>query len=268
MMRRLPVFSLLDCSEFDLLAYQGHPVSPPQNVIPVSPQRKTPSVANNLSANNLPAAQNAPPPISGGNVQGSNSPVDQSETFFGGQHHPWRRYFARWVDLGTGGLLLLVLLRVAAYATMPEQAERLMQALDTLDNPALDKLLASVLLCLVWLPVEAAFLSSFGGTPAKWLFGIRVARPDGSLLSFSEALKRSFLVWIQGLGFGVPLIMQIMQLFAYRRLTKTGATSWDSAANAVVFHEKWKAFRAFLCTVAVLGVLLLIGALNVPGNQR
>ncbi|MDR2366284.1 MAG: RDD family protein, partial [Zoogloeaceae bacterium] len=185
---------IVDLLAFVLRGHRGARAVPPRNTIPVSPRRQATSAANSL-----PAAQNAPPPISGG------------------QHHPWRRYFARMVDLSTTGLLLLFLLMVAAFATMPEQAERLAKALD---NP----IIAGAVLCLVWLPVDAAFLSLFGSTPAKWLFGIRVTYPGGGLLSFSEALKRACLVWIQGLGFGIPLVVIFTHLFAYRRLAKTGTT--------------------------------------------
>jgi hypothetical protein len=40
---------------------------------------------------------NAPSPVSANYVQESSSPVDQSKSFLGGKHHPWRRLFARTV---------------------------------------------------------------------------------------------------------------------------------------------------------------------------
>lgn len=42
---------------------------------------------------------NAPSPTSSDHAKESNSPVDQSKSFLGGQHHPWRRLFARTADL-------------------------------------------------------------------------------------------------------------------------------------------------------------------------
>jgi len=38
---------------------------------------------------------NAPSPASNNQAQQSTVPVDQSKSFLGGQHHPWRRLFAR-----------------------------------------------------------------------------------------------------------------------------------------------------------------------------
>ena len=87
------------------------------------------------------------------------------------------------------------------------------------------------------------------------------------MLSFSEALNRSFLVFVQGVGLGIPFVALFTQLFAYRRLAKTGTTLWDTSASAVVLHKKWGVFRAIVCTTAVFGVLILISALNAAGNR-
>lgn len=198
---------------------------------------------------------NAPSPTFDSFAQEPKSPVDQSKSFLGGQHHPWRRLFARTVDICTGGFLLFFLLIFALSATMPEQAAGFAKAIE---NP----IIASVVLYLIWLPAEAALLSRFGTTPAKWLFGIRVEHPGGDLLFFSEAMNRSFQVFVQGVGLGIPFIALFTQLFAYRRLTKTGTTLWDTAISAVVLHKKWGVLRALVCTATVFVVLILMSALD------
>ena len=202
---------------------------------------------------------NAPSPTYGDVASKPAAPVDQSKKFLGGQHHPWRRLFARTVDICTAGLVLFMLLIFAFSATMPEQAAGFAKAIE---NP----IIASVVLYLIWLPAEALLLSLFGTTPAKWLFGIRVAHPGGNLLSFAAALNRSFLVFVQGVGFGIPFVALFTQLFAYRRLTKTGTTLWDTSTTSVVLHKKWGVFRALACTAAVFSVLILMSALNAAGK--
>lgn len=192
-------------------------------------------------------------------AQKPNAPVDQSKTFLGGLHHPWRRFFARTVDICTAGFVLFLLLIFAFSATMPEQAAGFAKAIE---NP----IVASVVLYLIWLPAEALLLSLFGTSPAKWLFGIRVSHPGGDLLTFPEALNRSFLVFVQGVGFGIPFVALFTQLFAYRRLTKTGTSLWDTSSNAVVLHKKWGVLRALACSAAVFAVLILISALNATGK--
>jgi len=202
---------------------------------------------------------NAPSLVSSNYAQQSASTVDQSKRFLGGQHHPWRRFFARTVDLCTVGLVLFLVLIFAVSSTMPEQAADFVKAIE---NP----IVAGVVLSLIWLLAEAVLLALFGTTPAKWLFGIKVAHPGGGLLSFSESLNRSFLVFVQGLGFGIPFVALFTQLFAYRRLAKTGTTLWDTSTSAVVLHKKWGVFRALVCTAAVFAVLILISALNAAGK--
>ena len=202
---------------------------------------------------------NAPSPESGDVASKPAAPVDQSKKFLGGEHHPWRRLFARTVDICTAGLVLFMLLIFAFSATMPEQAAGFAKAIE---NP----IIASVVLYLIWLPAEALLLSLFGTTPAKWLFGIQVAHPGGNLLSLAAALNRSFLVFVQGVGFGIPFVALFTQLFAYRRLTKTGTTLWDTSTTSVVLHKKWGVFRALACTAAVFSVLILMSALNAAGK--
>ena len=202
---------------------------------------------------------NAPSLASGDVARESSAPVDQCKTFLGGEHHPWRRLFARTVDICTAGFVLFLLLIIAFSATMPEQAAGFVKAVE---NP----IVGSLVLYLIWLPAEAVLLSLFGTTPAKWMFGIKVAHPGGGLLSFSESLNRSFLVFVQGVGLGIPFVALFTQLFAYRRLTKTGTTLWDTSTSAAVLHKKWRVFRALACTAAVFAVLILISALNAAGK--
>ena len=171
-------------------------------------------------------------------AQETSAPVEQSNTFLGGNTHPWRRYFARMVDTWTTyfmpGFVLGFMLGDF-------------------------NLLAFLAFLVMQLFVEAGLISLFGATPAKWLFGIRVVHPDGSLLTFPEALSRSFLVFVQGLGFCIPFIAAFTQLFAYWRLTKTGTTRWDVATNAVVHHEKWDLLQTLGCIVVVLVALMIHG---------
>ena len=171
-------------------------------------------------------------------IEQSTTDVDQSRHFLGGRHHPWRRLFARMVDYYTAVIVSLPLIFTTTKAV---------------ENP----IVAYIVLYLVWLLAEALLLSLFGTTPAKWLFGIRVEHPGGNLLSFSEALNRSFLVFVQGLGFGIPFVSLFTQFFAYRRLTKTGTTLWDTSAGAVVLHKKWGVVRTLVvCTIAGFVVLI------------
>lgn len=191
----------------------------------------------------------------------SDSTIDQSKTFLGGIYHPWRRFFARTVDLTIGMLILLLAAFLVGYL-FPENVDGFVKALE---NP----ITAGILLYLLWLPVEAGFLALTGTTPAKWVFGINVVSNEGLKLSYASALKRAFLVWVQGEGFEIPLVTLFTRLFAYRRLTKSGTTLWDTSVGSVVTHKKWGVIRAtasVLIVLVALVALMIIGILNSMGN--
>ncbi len=114
-------------------------------------------------------------PLGSSNLDQPN--VDQSKAFLGGQHHPWRRMFARTVDICTAGLMLFILLIFAFSAAMPEQAAGFAKVVE---NP----IVAGIVLYLIWLPAEAVLLSLFGTTPAKWLFGIKVTHLEAACCPF------------------------------------------------------------------------------------
>ena len=198
----------------------------------------------------------------------------QSKTFPGDTVPPWRRLFARLLDLFISFclcvLLFLVLYAIPRY--MPEgvhweDLQNLRQLLGLLlfvmmivHAVLLQPVAAAIATFLLCVPMEALFLACFGTTPAKWLFGIRVVHPDGTLLSLSEAFRRALRVFAQGLGFGIPFIAPFTSLFAYWRLTKTGTTWWDAATNAVLLHKKRGVFRtlAWVCIAGVFALVLLV----------
>lgn len=87
---------------------------------------------------------------------------------------PWLRWGARVFD--NIAILLILRLVISSWPQhIPDEADRFWAM------PVL----------LLWFPVETFFLSLFGATPGKWLFGISVLHHDGSRLTFRTALYRS-----------------------------------------------------------------------------
>lgn len=185
--------------------------------------------------------------------------IEHSKAFPGGIHHPWRRFFARTVDLLTIGMLILLTVAFCVGYLFPQNVVGFVKALE---NP----ITAGIIIYLLWLPVEAAFLAMTGTTPAKWVFGISVVSNNGGKLSYATAFKRAFQVWIQGEGLGIPLVALVTRIFAYKRLTKTGTTLWDTSVGSVVTHKKWGVIRATASVVVVLVALMIMGVLNSLGG--
>ena len=200
----------------------------------------------------------------GGVIQPSHSSareilINQSDTF-SVDLHPWRRFFARTVDqiiLGTLGIFILIciyaLIGGFIYYLFPQDFDGFLEGLGDSSITVF-----SSLFVLFWIPtVEAAFIATAGMTPGKLIFGISVLRVDGEKLSYRVALKRVFLVLIQGQGFYIPLVSIFTQLFAYRRLKKTATTLWDKSVGSVVTHKKWGVIRAIASVVVVFVTLLI-----------
>lgn len=167
--------------------------------------------------------------------------------FLGGDFHPWRRYFARLVDMAVlgGPVAFVVLALLGAFTAVPVYL--------VADS---DLLLAAVLM-VATIPLEAVILAATGATPGKWLFGITVRDLEGRRLSAGAALKRSLLVFFSGMGVGIPIISLIASYLSYRRLTKVGITAWDEAVGAGVWHKPYGVFRSVWSVAVLLSPLLV-----------
>ncbi len=130
-----------------------------------------------------------------------------------------------------------------------------------------NELIAGLILCAVWIPVEAVFLATISTTPAKWVFGIKVRKAGGAKLSLSDALSRSFLVWVQGMGFAIPIVLIVTNYFAYKRLTKSGVTLWDKSVEAIVEHKKWGFLRAVSVVFVTFSSFVLFAVLDKQNDQ-
>lgn len=174
-------------------------------------------------------------------------------------HHPWRRLFARMVDmaLATPLLYLLLFYPIGEY-TFVEYLLGTDLAVPLHEQPYV----IGVLIFILWAPIEAGFLSAFGATFGKWAFGVRVLDSDGNRLPYGKAFSRAFGVLMYGLGFGIPLVNLIACLYSYHNLKVTGTTLWDENAKVLVSHQAWTPIRSLIAAFAVL--LFLVSGVLMP----
>lgn len=188
--------------------------------------------------------------------------TDRFGELIGGNHRPWRRFFARTVDLLTSGIatgsLFIFLLSFVLSMVYPEGARAIIPLFD-------NQILTGVVMYLAWIPVEAFLISTTGTTPAKWIYGISVLGTSGSKLSYSSALRRSCLVFFQGDGAGLPIVTFFTRYFSYKRLTDTGTTLWDTDVGSVVTHKTWGIGRWIASILSFVFAVMVIGFLqNMP----
>ena len=140
--------------------------------------------------------------------------------------HPWRRYFARMLDHAIAAsfvwFIIVVLLRW---------------------RPA-GELLSTVSAYASWfvlMPLEALCLHRWGTTPGKWIFGIRIEAAEGGRLSFSDALRRAWSVFRDGMCLGIPLLnLYCMYKEGWKAHTEQWDTKWDEDCEISFRQCGWK----------------------------
>jgi len=189
----------------------------------------------------------------------SRESADYKSEKTGTNYHPWRRFYARTIDLFFCSFIVVALIGFVFSMFAPQMVPGI---IETLKNP----LLSGVIVYVFWIPLEAFFLSRVGSTPGKRLFGIRVLSSSGDTLSFNDALQRTFLLWIKGEGLGLPIVAIVTRLFAYKRLKNTGTTLWDSSIGSVVTHREFTMVRIIACVLVVGAVAVVTAVLTLAGS--
>jgi uncharacterized RDD family membrane protein YckC len=165
---------------------------------------------------------------------------------------PWLRFWARTLDRFWYFLLLGFAFNLFGL-TNPQWL---------LDNTFL-RIVVGVLALLLYVPIEAWLLTRFGYTPGRALLRIQVRRLDGALPHFSQALRRSFQVFVKGFAMGLPIIDFIAMLLSRLSLLQRGTTSWDEANETRVEHgepEPWRYVVLAGIVLGVIGTMVILGA--------
>lgn len=158
-------------------------------------------------------------------------------------NHPWRRFFARGLD-------------VAIYATIWSAISYLALRWNTSASSSL-RFLEIVIAFIMMLLLEPVLLSTLGTTPGKWLFGLQVRRYTGQKLSYLDALIRTWMVIQYGEGFSIP-IYNIYRLYkSYKTCADNEELPWDEDIAYTIKDTKP------LRIVAYLGAQLLLLGLSV-----
>jgi hypothetical protein len=106
--------------------------------------------------------------------------------------------------------------------------------------------------CMLWAPLEVLFLVTLGTTPGKWIFGIHLRDEYGKKLKPKMAVNRTFSVYVQGLGAGLPIVSFLTLILSYRRLKLESITPWDERLGTDVIHSEWGPVRWVVVMVAVI----------------
>ncbi len=164
------------------------------------------------------------------------------------QPHPWRRYFARSLDLTLAGLAVS-LVRFCVFR-------------QTVDSGAGARIVQLILSWTVLMLAEPLLLHFWGTTVGKRLFGIRVVSiRTGEKLDLSEAFSRTGMVFACGDGASIPLVNIGCNIYSYYRYAVKGEPlAWEEDNTEQFSDMTWRAPAGYVLAVAaVVGVTYLAG---------
>jgi hypothetical protein len=108
----------------------------------------------------------------------------------------------------------------------------------------------------IWVPIEALLLSTWGTTPGKFFLKTKFKQGKKTRFEFVSAMKRSFSVWMRGMGMGIWGINVLCLLTAYHKLRAFHITSWDRDDHTQVTHYpigRWRIYVAvFVAAASIL----------------
>lgn len=169
---------------------------------------------------------------------------------------PFRRFFARSIDLGIYGLIFhLILLQFVPFRM--------------LTGSAFFTLLSSYVGYGIMLLIEPVLLHFFGCTPGKWLWGLRVEGVEGKL-SLREARERTKEMFGRGMGWGIPIYSLWREFACMRSCMNNEVQSWDSGLYYTVDESKTglRATGYIGANVAGIGILAFVMLLQLlPPNR-
>jgi len=116
----------------------------------------------------------------------------------------WVRFVARLIDgvlLGIAGLIIRIPFGVAMVTPITANDPRALRAMFA--GLGIVTLINLVLV----VTYEAYFLSTKAATPGKMVFGLKVLRPDGSMITAGRAVGRYFATFVSSIILGIGYLM-------------------------------------------------------------
>ena len=138
--------------------------------------------------------------------------------------YPWRRFFARALDLSLAGILWSALQYLVLHWYWPEFG--LMGLADTL--------VSAWGAWLFLLVLEPILLRTWGYTPGKRLLRLKVRREDGSKLDLEQAVIRTAWIFLRGFALNIPFLNLLCLGTCYDKCVKDQVMPWDQGLRYAV----------------------------------
>lgn len=171
-------------------------------------------------------------------------------------HTPWRRYFARSLDL-------------LLYSVIWDVFLALVMGVNISMRSAGGKILDSFVILLMMLLAEPVLLTLFGATPGKWILGLRVTDNAGERLTLEEARVRTWKVCLHGMGLSIPIWSIVRMWKSYKVCMEEETQEWEYHSVVTLKDERGWRTAAYLGTCACCFVVFVIafGVSVLPRNR-
>lgn len=159
-------------------------------------------------------------------------------------HSPFRRFFARWLDL----IFYVTLWQLFLVIVLDMNLSNRGSGGDVLD---------AVMQLLLMLVLEPVFLRLLGTTPGKWILGLRVTGEDGKHLTLAQARSRTWKVWFRGMGLGIPIYNLVRYWKSYRACEDGEILDWEEDSTLTLRDEKrWRTAAWIGCVCVLIGSIV------------
>lgn len=179
------------------------------------------------------------------NARNYGDTKESREDMFPRVQAPWRRFFARTLDVAFYSVIWSCFLILVFQVNIANQGS---------SGWAIVETIVILLLTLVFEPLQ---LTLFGTTLGKWILGLRVLHNDDRKLSFSEAYERTKQVLKYGIGFQIPILSWILLWKSYNMCTVGKELEWETDSRLLLKDEKKIRIPAYILAQAMLIVVLV-----------
>lgn len=171
-----------------------------------------------------------------------NSTYDQTDPIGSTVAHPWIRYFARSLDFFIYRTIWMALAHLCLRYNV--------------GSNSIENLINIFFATGIMFMIEPILITVFGTTIGKWIFGLKINKVDGSKLSYSESLKRTFGIFSLGWGYHIP-VFNIFRLYKCYEMCKAGEPlPWELDENYTL--KDYQVYRVVIAGI----VAALLFALN------
>jgi DNA-binding transcriptional MerR regulator/uncharacterized RDD family membrane protein YckC len=170
--------------------------------------------------------------------------------------HPWRRYFARMLDISIYSTAWAAVLALCLHINLTRRSG----ILDYLDI---------IIAALLMLFLEPLLLRLFGTTPGKWIFGLYLEDETGRRPDYGAGLFRTWGVIGAGLGYYIPIYNLVRLWKSYKRCRDNEPEPWEDELVYSIRDTKWYRAAAFVaaCGVLFAALVLITNAAPLPPNR-